>query len=437
MSVEQKLCFDIEQLGQARFSNPMSSAKFVDDDERVLYFSDPKVVKAALDQGQEPLAFELAGPRKKIYFNPKTVRCGIVTCGGLCPGLNDVVRAIVLSLTQHYGVQSIYGFRYGYEGLNGEFGHQPVTLNTEVVNNIEKLGGTILGSSRGPQPVEEMVKTLDAYGIDILFAIGGDGTQKGAGAIYEECCRQGREISVIGIPKTIDNDISYIQQSFGFETAVTQARNSIVAAYNESVSTRNSVSLVRLMGRDSGFIAAYAALADSHVNYCLVPEVPFTLEGLFQSLEERLSRGQHAVIAVAEGAGQDITPPSTETDASGNIKYSDIGTFLRDQIKQHFKPKRLKFNLRYIDPSYTIRSGPANAYDSAFCLLLGHNAVHAGMSGRTNMVVGNWSNDFTHVPIVLATSKRKRIDPDGWLWDNVLAATGQPRDLGSASSYVP
>jgi 6-phosphofructokinase 1 len=274
-----------------------------------------------------------------------------------------------------------------------------------------------------------MVDTLERMRIGILFTIGGDGTLRGGQAIAEEVARRGLEIAVIGVPKTIDNDISYVQRSFGFETAVTEARKSIISAHVEALGTRNGVGLVKLMGRESGFIAALAALVYSDVNYCLIPEVPFTLEGFLKSLEERLGRKGHAVVVVGEGAGQDLMEKTLQRDASGNIRFVDIGSFLRDQINAHFRDAGKEINLKYIDPSYTIRSVPANAHDSALCLLLGQNAVHAGMAGRTNMVVGEWDGAFTHVPIPMAVSKRKKIDPNGWLWDTVLASTGQPRTI--------
>jgi 6-phosphofructokinase 1 len=274
-----------------------------------------------------------------------------------------------------------------------------------------------------------MVKYLKELKVGILFAIGGDGTLRGALKIGEEALRRGFPISVIGIPKTIDNDISFVHTTFGFETAVTEARRATYAANTEAEAARNSIGLVKLMGRDSGFIAAYSVLVDAHVNFCLVPEVPFTLDGFLTALNQRLERRGHAVVVVAEGAGQDLMEKATERDASGNIKYGDIGIFLRDAVKKYFQQAGIEVNLKYIDPSYTIRSMPANPHDSAFCLLLGHSAVHAGMSGRTNMVVSFWNHQFTHVPISLAVSQRKKIDPEGMLWSSVLAATGQPREM--------
>jgi len=370
---------------------------------------------------------EMAGPRQHVFFNPSAIACGIVTCGGLCPGINDVIRAITLSLHHHYGVSRVYGFRYGYEGLVKRLGHAPLALTPQSVGQIGDLGGTILGSSRGPQDPGEMVDYLEELGIGILFTIGGDGTLKGAGAIAREAVRRARPLSVIGIPKTIDNDISFVQKTFGFETAVAEAHRAIYAAHVEASGARNGIGLVKLMGRDSGFIAAYAALIDSQVNFCLVPEVPFSLDGFLRALQERLQRRGHAVIAVAEGAGQELLALTAERDPSGNAKLGDIGIYLREAIKAHFAKAGMETTLKYIDPSYIIRSQPANTHDSALCLLLGQNAVHAGMSGRSNMVVGLWNHLIVHVPIALATSSRKKIDPDGWLWNSVLAATGQPR----------
>jgi 6-phosphofructokinase 1 len=274
-----------------------------------------------------------------------------------------------------------------------------------------------------------MVECLKELGIGILFAIGGDGTLRGAQKLGEEAARRGLKVSVIGVPKTIDNDISFVQRTFGFDTAVAEARRATYGANAEAEASRNGVGLVKLMGRDSGFIAAYSALVNNHVNFCLIPEVPFTLEGFLSALQQRIERRGHAMIVVAEGAGQDLMAKSQERDASGNVKYGDIGVFLRDAITSHFKRIGMAITLKYIDPSYSIRSVPATPHDAAFCLLLGQNAVHAGLSGRTNMVVSFWNHHFAHVPISLAVSERKKIDPADTLWSSVVTSTGQPWDL--------
>jgi 6-phosphofructokinase 1 len=423
------LDFTIDRLDECRIPSPMQTGLFVGDDEHVLYHDKMEEVKEYLGSGKEPPQFETAGPREKIYFDPSKLKCGIVTCGGLCPGLNDVIRAIVLGLFYHYGVKTVFGFRYGYEGLTYRYGHVPLELNPEVVKDIHKMGGSILASSRGPQDISEMVDTLDRMNIGILFTIGGDGTLRGAQALSEEVGRRGLKIAVIGIPKTIDNDISFVQSSFGFDTAVSESRTAIDSAHTEALGARNGVGLVKLMGRESGFIAAFATMANSDVNFCLIPEAPFTLEAFLKALKDRLKARGHAVIVVGEGAGQNLMQETGAKDASGNVRFGDIGLFLKDQINRYFKKEGMEVNLKYIDPSYTIRSLPANPRDSAFCLLLGRHAVHAGMSGRTNMVVANWKGEFTHVPIRLATSSRKKIEPDGRFWSTVLSCTGQPREM--------
>ena len=420
--------FTIARLGECRVASPMRSVRFIADAERVLYDSTLDDLTASFERGGPPPSMEAAGPRERLFFDPAGLSCGIVTCGGLCPGLNDVIRAIVLSLHYHYGVKTIVGFRHGYAGLT-RTGEPPMPLTPETVARINELGGTVLGTSRGPQDPDEMVARLRERGVSILFAIGGDGTLRGAQAISEAAARAGHTLSVIGIPKTIDNDVSFVQRTFGFETAVTEARRATYAANTEAEAAPNGIGLVKLMGRDSGFIAAYSVLVNSQVNFCLIPEVPFTLDGLLRALRERLDRRGHAVIVVAEGAGQDLAGPSGERDASGNVKYGDIGVLLCDRIRAHFRQAGVAVSLKYIDPSYSIRSVPANPHDAAFCLLLGQQAVHAGMSGRTSMVVSFWNQRFTHVPIALAVSARKKIDPKGDLWSSVLASTGQPKDL--------
>ncbi|MEN6614955.1 MAG: ATP-dependent 6-phosphofructokinase [Syntrophorhabdus sp.] len=421
--------FTISKLGECSIASPMRGIRFVNDNERVIYPTALADIQAFMDNQAELPAMEAAGPRNKIFFDPSELACGIVTCGGICPGLNDVIRSVVLSLHHHYGVRKIWGFRFGYEGLVPRYGHAPMELKSESVAHINGMGGTMLGSSRGPQDPAEMVRYLETLKIGILFTVGGDGTLRGAQKIAEEAMRRGLSISVIGIPKTIDNDISFIQKTFGFETAISEASRATYAANTEAEGADRSVGLVKLMGRDSGFIAAYSVLVNSNVDFCLVPEVPFTLNGFLEALKQRIEHKGHAVVVVAEGAGQDLMGETGERDASGNVKYGDVGIFLREAIKSYFQKAGTPINLKYIDPSYTIRSTPTNAHDSAFCLLMGHSAVHAGMSGRTNMVISFWNHQFTHVPISLATSLRKKIDPHSMLWSSVIASTGQPREM--------
>jgi 6-phosphofructokinase 1 len=424
-----QLDFAVNRLGECRIPSPMDGVRFVRDDEHVLYDSNLDHVKQMLAGGEEPPRFELAGPRARLYFDPSKLKCGLVTCGGLCPGLNDVIRAIVFSLHYHYGAPTTFGFPYGYEGLVPKYKHTPIELTPAGCGQIHEVGGTILGTSRGPQDPADIVDTLERMNIGALFIIGGDGALRGARDISVEVAGRGLKIAIVGVPKTIDNDISFIEKSFGFETAVSEARRITYGAHSEAAAARNGIGLVKLMGRESGFIGAWAVLADSQVNFCLVPEVPFSLEAFLDALERRLERRGHALIVVSEGAGQDLMQVPYELDASGNRKLGDIGLFLKEHILAYFGARNVDVKMKYIDPSYTIRSQPANAHDSAFCLLLGHSAAHAALAGRTNTVVGYWKGEFTHVPIPLAVSRRKQIDPDGWLWSSVVASTGQPQSL--------
>lgn len=372
--------------------------------------------------------FELAGPREKLFFNPKEVTVGIVTCGGLCPGLNDVIRALTFCCLRSYGVKRVLGFKYGYEGLVAKYYHYPIELTTDNTDEIHEKGGTILKSSRGAQETEEIINTLIHYGVNILFTIGGDGTQRGARDIVEGVKQRNLPIAVVGIPKTIDNDIGLIQRTFGFETAVEATWEIITNAHSEAKAYRNGVGLVRLMGRESGWIAASATLANSNVNFCLVPEVPFDLHGprgFLAALKERLRSKEHAVVVIAEGAGQQLFNDRLGTDKSGNKRLNDVGQLLRDEINDFFKQEGIEVNVKYFDPSYNIRSRRANANDSMYCLRLGNNAVHAAMAGNTNMIVGMHHDRLVHLPISMIGA-RKTIDPESWFWQTILQATNQP-----------
>ncbi len=426
----------IETLGEAKIDSPFlkeikggSEEIFKTDDERILLDVSAARVAQTIQNGTAPAAFELAGPRRKIYFDTSKLKCALVTCGGLCPGLNNVIRSIVLELYYRYNVKLIYGIRYGLQGFIPKYGHDLITLNPEKVVNIHEMGGSMLGSSRGPQDIEAIVDCLERINIGILFMIGGDGTLRAATKIVEEIRRRNAKISVIGIPKTIDNDIYMVAKSFGFDTAVDIATEAIKGAHKEAEGYPCGIGLIKLMGRHSGFIAATAALAQQDVNFVLVPEIKFDLEGengLLAKLEQRIKDRMHAVILVAEGAGQNFFEhEEIRYDPSGNLKLHDIGIFLKDQIQSYFHSKNIDITLKYIDPSYMIRSLPANSNDHVYCGFLGRDAVHAGMAGKTDMIIGHWNNFFVNVPMPLVTSGRKRVDPGGKLWQTVLGSTGQ------------
>ena len=432
----------VATLGPCRIDSPLkpliegrkTNVHYVEEDDRVL-FHDTASLMAAAGMSVDALpGFEPAGPRREIFFDPPKMRVGIVTCGGLCPGVNNVIRGLVMELTFHYGVQRIYGFKNGYQGFIPRYAHDVVDLTPEMVSNINEDGGTILGTSRGGQDPREIVDCLERMNISALFVIGGDGTLRGAMQIAAAATDRGARIAVVGIPKTIDNDIPYIDQSFGFQTAFGEATKSLRSAHVEAKASPNGVGLVKLMGRHSGFIACYASLAEPDANYVLIPEVPFTLDGpggLLDHLLDRVRSRGHAVIVAAEGAGQDLMAGvETGVDASGNRKLNDIGLLLRSRITDHFAAAGVELNLKFIDPSYAIRSVEANPSDSVYCLRLAQNAVHAAMAGRTAMVVGRWHGRFVHIPMALAVSHRNQVEPSGDLWLSVLEATGQPRTFG-------
>jgi 6-phosphofructokinase 1 len=427
----------IRSLGERKIQSPLEpffrecgiAHAFYNDDNRILVDHSREVVQSHFDNGIGLPCFEVAGPRRNIYFDPSRTVCAIVTCGGICPGLNDVIRSIVLQAHHRYGVGRILGIPYGYEGLNSDYGHRIQTLTPDVVTNIHRFGGTDLGTSRGPQDTVRMVDRLQDLGVNILFVIGGDGSQRGARAINEEAEKRGMEIAVVGVPKTIDNDMIYMDKSFGYETACAAAVEAIHAAHTEARSSRNGVGLVKLMGRHSGFIASSAAIASGEVNCVLIPEIPFILDGdngFLEYIRRRIHERGHAVVIVAEGAGQDLLGKSTERDASGNEKLQDIGVHLKERITDYFKKCQTELNLKYIDPSYIIRSVPACPQDRIYCMRLAQNAVHAGMAGKTGLVVARWHSAYIHLPIGVATSARRHVDPGKDLWLSVLESTGQP-----------
>jgi len=434
---------DVKILGACSYPSPLthrlarSAIHYVGKADRVpLDDHLSKVAEYGAGMSRMP-AFELAGPRDRIFFDTGHLRCGIVTCGGLCPGINNVLRGLVLELHRGYGITDVFGFRYGYAGLVSGSAQPTVRLTPAFVDDIHHDGGTALGTSRGEQDPREIVNTLERMGIGVLFVIGGDGTLRGAMKIVEEVDRRNLRIGIVGIPKTIDNDIHFIDKSFGFETSFSAAVDVIRGAHVEATGAMNGVGVVKLMGRHSGFIACHAAIASTDVDVVLIPEVPLVLDGdngLFAYLERRLMQNSHAVIVVAEGAGQELCSEDAgdrHTDASGNVRLADIGALIRDKIVAHFREKHIDVTLKYLDPSYHIRSVPASPTDSVYCWNMARNAVHAAMAGNTEVLIGRWHGRFVHVPMPLATRFRKQVDTTGDLWMSVVESTGQPVAWGT------
>lgn len=435
-----ELNLNIKKLGESIYDSPIQLydddhtddySIYIPDNERVYTTVDATLIKKITAEGHEVPSFEKAGPREKLFFESGTAVSGIITCGGLCPGLNAVIRGIVMMNHYRYGNSLTYGFKYGYAGMVKELEHEVIKLTPESVTQIHTTGGTMLGSSRGDQDPVKMVDTLEELGINVLYAIGGDGTHRGAMHIIQEIEKRGLKIAVIGVPKTIDNDINFIDKSFGIETAFSEACKAIHAAHTEAKDAHYGIGVIKLMGRDSGFIAANATLATGQVNVCLIPEQDFDLDGdhgVLKEIEIKTLQKKHCLVVVAEGAGQKyvLDPNNLRKDPSGNVRLGDIGTFMRDKIKTHFDNKKISVAMRYIDPSYMIRSCGPTPNDAIFCLQLAQMAVHAGMSGRTGLVVGYTNGNFTHLPMEVATSKRKKIDLMSQLWQSVLETTGQP-----------
>jgi len=429
---------DVERLGKAKVESPLPFMHFVPHEKRVT-MEIPQELHQKGQEGPKYYSFEESGPKENIYFDPSKTKCAIVTCGGLCPGINDVIRAIVMEAHHQYGISSILGIRFGLQGFIPKYKHEVWELTPSTVSDIHEFGGTMLGSSRGHQSSEEIVEALERLNVNVLFMVGGDGAMKAAGAVAEEVRRRNMKISVIGIPKTIDNDIPFISRSFGFDTAVSKAIEAIRCAHTEATGAYNGIGMVKLMGRESGFIAAEASLSLKEVNFVLIPEDPFELEGengLLNNLRLRLKDRGHAVVVVAEGAGQDICSAEMGldgqqvTDASGNPVLGDICGLLQDHIKEYFKKRDMELTLKFIDPSYIIRSVPANSSDRVYCGFLGQNAVHAAMAGKTYMVVSKLQDRYVDLPLDLVTQRqRRKLDTTSNYWRAVLESTGQPLSM--------
>ena len=426
--------FKITSLGPCRIDSPLGLSAFISDDDRILFNTGIDNYALEQDASGLPLSLECAGPREKIFFDPATTRAAIVTCGGLCPGINDVIRSLTMTLFYRYGVRQILGIKYGLRGLNPTLGHKPIGLTPDFVKDITHIGGSTLSSSRGPQDSDVMIDYLADMKVSILFCIGGDGTMRAAEKLTHTVTARGLAMAVIGIPKTIDNDLSLIEKSFGFDTAIEKTVEAVRCAHVEAKGAHHGIGLVKIMGRESGYITATAALAQGDANFVLIPEVPFDLDGekgFLNALKRRMETREHAVILVAEGAGQELMSQGSiqrQTDASGNVRLQDIGLFLKKSIEEYFKKENFEINLKYTEPSYMIRSVPANASDSIYCSSLGQYSVHAAMAGKTGLLVALRNDAYVHLPLSAVISGRK-IDPEGNVWLRVLEATGQPASM--------
>ncbi|XP_078172013.1 ATP-dependent 6-phosphofructokinase 2-like [Carex rostrata] len=379
-----------------------------------------------------PLAYLRAGPRRIINFDASKVCAAIVTCGGLCPGSNTVIRELVVGLTELYGVKDIYGIPMGYRGF---YTADPIKLDPRSVHDWHKKGGTMLTTTRGGFDLQKIVDAIVKHGYNQLYVIGGDGTMRGALDIYKELKRRKLNISITGVPKTVDNDIGIIDRSFGFDTAVEVAQQAISAAHTEAESAVNGIGLVKLMGRSTGHIALHSTLSSRDVDCCLIPELTFYLYGkggLFEFIDQQLKQNGHVVIVVAEGAGQEIishiAAEKQEKDPSGNPIFADTGTYLKKELKNWWDqthPGEL-FTVKYIDPTYMIRAVAANASDNSYCTLLAHSAIHGVMAGYTGFVPGPVNRNYGYIPLEDIAVKRNVVDTKNHTWAWVRSVTSQP-----------
>ena len=392
-----------------------------------------------------------AGPRDTIYFDPSAITAGIVTVGGLCPGVNHILQALVVALTA-YGVRDIRGIRYGLRGFF-ETDYPPVPLSVESVDQIHLNGGTVLGTSRGGSNVPRIVDAIQLMKLDQVYLVGGNGGNAAADAIHRECKARGYPCAVVGLPKSIDNDILLIDSCFGFSTATNEAQRAIMAASVEARSAHNGIGLVKLMGRSSGFLAAQASVGAGVVDVCLLPEVTFDLQQVLSYVFDVLKRRGHAVIVVAEGAAQDTMRAELqasglevpdERDPSGNPLLLDVGKWLRDKLKAAAHERQTQIDLKYLSPAYMIRSVVADSGDAVYCRMLGHSAVHGAMAGFSGITAGVCSKHYVLLPSHEVVRTTRRLDPRGRLYRMMRAALGQPdffnggptkeKDLSSAAA---
>ncbi|OMO64670.1 hypothetical protein COLO4_31954 [Corchorus olitorius] len=431
---EQEHLADLQPVGP----NPLDRNPFFHPTDG-FYISPYDVIlrQAAPAQGKY-LAYHRAGPRNQIFFDPCTTKAAIVTCGGLCPGMNTVIRELVVGLWDLYGVRQIYGIQAGYRGF---YSHHPgpLHLNPNLVHNWHKRGGTALETSRGGFDLARIVDAIQHHGFDQVYIIGGDGTMRGAVKIFEETRRRKLRVGIAGIPKTVDNDVGIIDRSFGFQTAVEMAQQAIHAAHVEAESAVNGIGLVKLMGRSTGHIALHATLSSRDVDCCLIPETEFYLQGrggLLEFLEQRLKDKGHAVVVVAEGAGQNLIPRSDaqkqQRDESGNLVFLDVGAWLKSELQQWWArdhPQEL-FTVKYIDPTYMIRAVPANATDNLYCTLLAHSAIHGVMAGYTGFVSGPINGNYAYIPLTDVAQAKNQVNTNDHKWAWVRSVTNQPDFLG-------
>jgi len=415
--------------------NPMATTRphmnFLNPNEKVLGTILMNDSKAALRSHALDGGAIRGNACKHIWWEPKKVKAALITAGGLCPGLNSIIQGVTNCLWRDYGVRQIVGITAGYNGLSDPAKHPSMLLTPELVEDIHMRGGSILKAGRGGFNAAKICETLRAGGYTHLFVIGGDGTQYAGHLLYVEARKQKLPISVVGVPKSIDNDVLFVDRTFGFDSAVEAAAGVIRNGWVEATSCPNAVGIVKLMGRDAGFVAAHAALASNLVDLVLVPEVEVEMEDVLQFVDATLAHKGHMVVVVAEGAGQ-AHVATGQKDASGHTVYGDVGVYLRDTLNKHLKPKGGR--TFYIDPSYIIRSVPPTPNDHIYCARLANNAVHTAMRGYTGVCVGAIHNIIVILKSKLIASGKKQLKIKSSTWQSCVQVCSMPEVLTGMSA---
>jgi 6-phosphofructokinase 1 len=464
--------------------------------------SGPSLCSCAV-KGQ--LTFAEAGPRNMLRFpghHKKLLKVGVLVSGGIAPGINAVISGIVQRHVLYHTPQitdlrvpgktprsytlQVFGFRNGFAGL---LAGDDVTVLYDSDSPDEKLrahlrrianrGGSEIGTSRyddllstadpdkREKDLDQVAENLANRHFDILYVIGGDGSMRAAHATWKRSRDNGKSLSVIGVPKTMDNDILWVWQSFGFLSAVEKAREALQQLHTEATSNPR-LCVVQLFGSDSGFVVSHAALASGVCDAALIPEVPFTMKKLADYITERLSKrfrpgagGQSpygmivmAETAVPQDAEDYLSDPEVDLDENEKAAiqaFVSKGCRVHGQTPDELRTGGLKVVSRVLqkriremkvddaywadfrvftnEPRHLLRAIPPSASDVAFGQRLGVLAVDNAMAGYTDFMISQWMTEYVLVPLDLVVLGRKRVPPNGIFWKSVVASTGQPPEL--------
>src|SRR5216683_250430 len=334
----------------------------------------------------------------------QAMKVGMLTGGGDCPGLNAVIRAIVRKGCFHYEDEFV-GFLEGWRGLLED---KSMPLDLSSVGGILPRGGTILRTSRTnpakkPDGLDKCIATLEKHNIDALIAIGGDDTLSVAQKLHE------KGVKVVGVPKTIDNDLAGTDYTFGFDTAVNIATEAIDRVHT-TAEAHNRVMVVEVMGRDAGWIAMYSGIAGG-ADVILIPERPFDVDEVAATIKRRHARGKYySIVVVAEGAkfaDGGLATTAAGVDEFGHARLGGIGAMVAQEIE-----KRTGYESRSVVLGHTQRGGTPSAFDRVLATRYGLGAidmVHRGEFGKMAALRGN---KIISIPLAEATAKNRTVDQE-------------------------